>query len=120
MLTVTCETPGTLRAEQRPKPERGRDEVLVRIKRIGVCGTDLHIFSGNQPYLSYPRVMGHELSGIVEEAPADSTLSSGDPVYIVPYLSCGSCHACQFSSVPFASVGPITSTGSPNSLSTIS
>jgi 2-desacetyl-2-hydroxyethyl bacteriochlorophyllide A dehydrogenase len=95
MLTVTCETPGTLRAEQRPKPERGQDEVLVRIKRIGVCGTDLHIFSGNQPYLSYPRVMGHELSGIVEEAPAGGTLSPGDPVYIVPYLSCGSCHACR-------------------------
>ncbi len=95
MLTVTCETPGTLRAEQRPKPERGQDEVLVRIKRIGVCGTDLHIFSCNQPYLSYPRVMGHELSGIVEEAPAGGTLSPGDPVYIVPYISCGSCHACR-------------------------
>ena len=62
-------------------PEQG--EVLVRIKRVGVCGTDLHIFSGNQPYLSYPRVMGHELSGIVEEAPAGSTLAPGDPVYIV-------------------------------------
>jgi threonine dehydrogenase-like Zn-dependent dehydrogenase len=65
MLAITCETPGTLRADQTPKPMRGPSEVLVRIKRVGVCGTDLHIFSGNQPYLSYPRVMGHELSGIV-------------------------------------------------------
>ena len=95
MLAVTCETPGILRADQKPKPVPGQGEVLVRIKRVGVCGTDLHIFSGNQPYLSYPRVMGHELSGIVEEAPAGSTLSPGDPVYIVPYMSCGHCHACR-------------------------
>ena len=78
MLTVTCETPGTLRADHRLKPTRGQGEVLVRIKRVGVCGTDLHIFSGNQPYLSYPRVMGHELSGVVEEAPAGSSLAPGD------------------------------------------
>ena len=66
--TVICETPGTLRAEDRPMPLRGDDEVLLRVKRVGVCGTDLHIFTGNQPYLDYPRVMGHELSGIVERA----------------------------------------------------
>jgi 2-desacetyl-2-hydroxyethyl bacteriochlorophyllide A dehydrogenase len=95
MLAITCETPGILRADQKPKPVPGQGEVLVRIKRVGVCGTDLHIFSGNQPYLSYPRVMGHELSGLVEEAPAGSTLSPGDPVYIVPYMSCGHCHACR-------------------------
>ena len=95
MLTVICETPGTLRAEDRPMPLRGDDEVLLRVKRVGVCGTDLHIFTGNQPYLSYPRVMGHELSGIVEKAPADSPLARGDAVYVMPYLSCGKCIACR-------------------------
>jgi len=95
MLTVICETPGTLRAEDRPMPARGEDEVLLRVKRVGVCGTDLHIYTGNQPYLNYPRVMGHELSGIVEQAPANSGLSSGDPVYVMPYLSCGRCVACR-------------------------
>lgn len=95
MLTVICETPGTLRAEQRPVPERGEGEVLVRVKRVGVCGTDLHIFTGNQPYLNYPRVMGHEFSGIVEKAPPGSRLQAGDTVYVMPYLSCGECIACR-------------------------
>lgn len=95
MLTVVCETPGTLLAQDRPMPERGANEVLLRVKRVGVCGTDLHIFSGKQPYLSYPRVMGHELSGIVEAAPADSALRPGDTVYVMPYLSCGTCIACR-------------------------
>ncbi len=95
MLTVICETPGTLRAESRTEPTRGDGEVLLRVKRVGVCGTDLHIFTGNQPYLQYPRVMGHELSGVVEEAPDGSALKAGDPVYVMPYLSCGTCHACR-------------------------
>ncbi|MDR7151354.1 2-desacetyl-2-hydroxyethyl bacteriochlorophyllide A dehydrogenase [Hydrogenophaga palleronii] len=95
MLTVVCETPGTLLAQDRPMPERGAKEVLLRVKRVGVCGTDLHIFTGKQPYLSYPRVMGHELSGIVEAAPADSALRPGDTVYVMPYLSCGTCIACR-------------------------
>ncbi len=86
MLTVICETPGTLKAEQRDKPARGENEVLLRVKRVGVCGTDLHIFTGNQPYLLYPRVMGHKLS---------SGLKAGDAVYVMPYLSCGKCIACR-------------------------
>ncbi|MEE2976258.1 MAG: zinc-binding alcohol dehydrogenase family protein [Pseudomonadota bacterium] len=95
MLTVVCETPGTLLALDRPVPSPAEGEVLLRVKRVGVCGTDLHIFTGNQPYLSYPRVMGHELSGIVEQAPAGSALSKGDVVYVMPYLSCGHCVACR-------------------------
>ncbi|HEY9105563.1 MAG TPA: zinc-binding alcohol dehydrogenase family protein, partial [Roseateles sp.] len=95
MLTVTCESPGNLVASDRPRPARQPGEVLLRVKRVGVCGTDLHIFTGNQPYLNYPRVMGHELSGVVEEAEADSGLKAGDPVYVMPYLSCGSCIACR-------------------------
>jgi 2-desacetyl-2-hydroxyethyl bacteriochlorophyllide A dehydrogenase len=76
-------------------PERAADEVLLRVKRVGVCGTDLHIFTGNQPYLNYPRVMGHELSGIVEAAPQGGPLQPGDTVYVMPYLSCGDCVACR-------------------------
>ena len=95
MLTVICETPGVLRAEQRAMPTPQADEVLLRVKRVGVCGTDMHIYTGNQPYLQYPRVMGHELSGLVEQAPAGSTLAVGDPVFVMPYLSCGHCVACR-------------------------
>lgn len=92
---VVCEEPGRLALAERPMPEAGPGEVLVRVKRIGVCGTDLHIFTGNQPYLSYPRVMGHELSGIVEAAPAGARVKAGDQVYVMPYLSCGRCIACR-------------------------
>ena len=79
MLTVVCQSPGVLRAEDRPEPVRGDAEVLVRVKRVGVCGTDLHIFSGDQPYLEYPRVMGHEFSGVVADAPAGSRARRGRP-----------------------------------------
>ena len=95
VLTIVCDTPGTLRAEDRPVPTPADGEVLLRVRRVGVCGTDLHIFAGRQPYLSYPRVMGHELSGTVAAAPRGGRLAEGDMVYVMPYLSCGRCVACR-------------------------
>lgn len=95
MLSVICEAPGVLRAQQRDLPVRGSGEVLLRVSRVGICGTDLHIFTGNQPYLKYPRVMGHELSAVVVETEAGSGLAAGDGVYVMPYLSCGHCVACR-------------------------
>lgn len=95
MDVIVCTQPGDLELERRPAPVRGEGEVLVRIRRVGVCGTDMHIFTGNQPYLSYPRVMGHELAGEVVEAPPESALEPGDPVYVIPYIACGQCVACR-------------------------
>ncbi|WP_421696715.1 zinc-binding alcohol dehydrogenase family protein [Aestuariivirga sp.] len=95
MRAVLCRNPGELEIVERPVPARGPGEALVRIRRIGVCGTDMHIYQGNQPYFSYPRVMGHELSGEIVEADAGSALKPGDPVYVVPYLHCGHCIACR-------------------------
>jgi 2-desacetyl-2-hydroxyethyl bacteriochlorophyllide A dehydrogenase len=68
---------------------------LVRIRRVGICGTDYHIFHGNQPYLDYPRVIGHELAGELVTAPAGSALQPGQTVCIEPYLYCGECRACR-------------------------
>ena len=95
MKALICDEPGRLSVIERPVPVRGANEVLVRIRHVGICGTDFHIYAGKHPFLEYPRVMGHELSGTVAEAPSGSTLKKGDPVYIVPYLSCGQCHACR-------------------------
>lgn len=95
MLTIVCDTPGVLTATEREKPAPGPGEALVRIKRIGVCGTDLHIFTGNQPYLSYPRVMGHELAATIVEPAQGSHFQAGDNVSIIPYISCGTCDACR-------------------------
>ena len=95
MKALVCDEPGRLTVVSRPEPVRGEKEVKVRIRHIGICGTDFHIFTGKHPFLDYPRVMGHELSGTVEETPENSRLRAGDPVYIVPYLSCGTCKACR-------------------------
>jgi len=95
MRALLCATPGTLRVEERAEPIPAKGEVLIRIRRAGVCGTDLHIFEGTHPFLAYPRVIGHELAGEVVEAPPGSTLAPGRPVSIIPYLACGACVACR-------------------------
>jgi 2-desacetyl-2-hydroxyethyl bacteriochlorophyllide A dehydrogenase len=68
---------------------------MVRPRRVGLCGTDYHIFEGKHPYLQYPRVMGHELAVEVVEAPADSGIRAGEIFTVNPYISCGHCIACQ-------------------------
>ena len=95
MDVVVCQKPGEVTALRRPVPIPGDGEVLVRVQRVGICGTDMHIVRGTQPYLSYPRVMGHEISGIVEAAPPGAKVRAGDAVYVVPYLSCGQCRPCR-------------------------
>jgi 2-desacetyl-2-hydroxyethyl bacteriochlorophyllide A dehydrogenase len=95
MKTIICDRPGSLSLIDRPEPRPQAHEALLRIRRIGVCGTDYHILGGRQPYLNYPRVMGHELGAEVVEAPAGSGLAPGMTVVVVPYLSCGACRACR-------------------------
>ncbi len=95
MKTLVCQAPGELRMSEVPVPLPAPGEVLLRVRRIGLCGTDMHIFRGTQPFLQYPRVMGHELSGEIVSAPEDSGLDPGDQVYVMPYLSCGHCVACR-------------------------
>jgi 2-desacetyl-2-hydroxyethyl bacteriochlorophyllide A dehydrogenase len=95
MRTLVCAEPGRLTLEDRPVPYTAPGEVLVRVRRVGICGTDYHIYEGNQPFLSYPRVMGHELA---VEVVANETGQGPDPgqlCIVNPYLSCGTCHACR-------------------------
>jgi 2-desacetyl-2-hydroxyethyl bacteriochlorophyllide A dehydrogenase len=95
MKAVLCDRPDTLSVIERPEPKPAAGEALLRVRRVGVCGTDYHILGGRQPYLNYPRVMGHELGAEVVEAPAGSALTPGMTVVVVPYLSCGTCRACR-------------------------
>ena len=77
-----------------PRPKPG--EALVRIRRVGICGTDLHAFQGEQPYFTYPKILGHELCGEIAEIGENSCgLKKGDPVVIIPYVECGKCIACR-------------------------
>ncbi len=99
MKTIVLEQPGLLRlADTTPPNEPGAGQALVRVRRVGVCGTDLHAFKGDQPFLSYPRVLGHELGvevvaiGPVERQPE---LAVGDYCSVNPYLNCGHCSACR-------------------------
>lgn len=95
MKAILCDAPFSLSVVERPAPVRGPDEVLIRVRRVGLCGTDYHIYAGRQPFLEYPRVIGHELAGEVVEAPQGSGLAAGQVVTINPYLPCGSCVACR-------------------------
>jgi 2-desacetyl-2-hydroxyethyl bacteriochlorophyllide A dehydrogenase len=92
---LVCTKPGTLELRQLPPPAREAHQVLVRPRRIGICGTDYHIFEGKHPFLQYPRIMGHELAVEVVEAPASCGFAPGDICAVNPYLSCGTCVACR-------------------------
>jgi len=95
MRAVVCLRPGELALEERPKPARRETDVLVRPRRIGICGTDYHIFEGKHPFLQYPRVMGHELAVETVDVPAGSSIAAGKIYVVNPYLSCGNCIACS-------------------------
>ncbi len=74
----------------------GRGEALVRVHRVGICGTDLHAYRGRQPFFTYPRILGHELGvEVVETGPGVTGLSPGDRCAVEPYINCGQCIACR-------------------------
>jgi len=79
-----------------PVPEIGPAHVLVRVARIGICGSDIHVWHGRHPYTSYPVVQGHEVSGTVAEVGAEVTgLREGELVTIRPQVVCGRCGPCR-------------------------
>ena len=78
-----------------PVPNPGPDQVLVKIKKIGVCGSDIHVFHGTHPYTAYPVTQGHEVSGqIVELGEYVQELQVGQRVTIEPQIFCGRCYPC--------------------------
>ena len=93
--TLVCSAPGTLVVESRPAPVPAEGEALVRPRRVGICGTDYHIFEGKHPFLAYPRVMGHELAVEVVAVPPGSPFAPGEICAVNPYLSCGVCRTCR-------------------------
>jgi 2-desacetyl-2-hydroxyethyl bacteriochlorophyllide A dehydrogenase len=96
MRQIVLEGPGQFLDRQVPRPMPMTGEALVRIHRVGVCGTDFHAFAGRQPLITFPRVLGHEIACEVAEAPAnDRGIRPGDRCAIEPYLSCKQCHACR-------------------------
>jgi 2-desacetyl-2-hydroxyethyl bacteriochlorophyllide A dehydrogenase len=95
MRIIVCEEPGKMALSHREKPEIKEGYAQIRIRRIGVCGTDLHAFEGTQPYFNYPRILGHELSGELVEPNGAMGFKKGEIVTFIPYFNCGVCIACR-------------------------
>lgn len=96
MQQIVLETPGKFIAREVDEVVAAPGEALVRIGRIGVCGTDLHAFAGRQPFFSYPRVLGHELGVEIVSTPAnDQGIAAGDRCAVEPYFACGNCRPCS-------------------------
>jgi 2-desacetyl-2-hydroxyethyl bacteriochlorophyllide A dehydrogenase len=94
MKSIVCIRPGTFQAEEREHPKVIPGFSIVKIRQIGICGTDLNAFKGVQPYFSYPRVLGHELAAEYVKGDAPG-FSKGDLLTIIPYKYCGNCFACR-------------------------
>ena len=96
MRALSLDAPGKIRMVSLSNPPLpGPAEALIRIREVGVCGTDYHAFHGNQPFFTYPRILGHELGvEIVAVGTEVLHLAKGDACAVRPYLSCGSCPAC--------------------------
>lgn len=96
MRTLVLEQPGHVALiDTPPPPAPGPGQALVRVHRVGVCGTDIHAFGGHQPFFTYPRILGHELGvEVLAVGEAVSNVAPGDRAAVEPYLNCGSCAAC--------------------------
>ena len=97
MKAVKIEKPGEVGVVTLEKPVPGPGEALIKVMSAGICGSDIGAFRGSNVLVSYPRVIGHELAGILESIPEDNPkgFKVGDKVIVDPYLYCGSCYPCS-------------------------
>ena len=95
MKTLICTTPGQFKYAEAEKPLLQKGQAIIKIKRIGICGTDLHAFEGTQPFFNYPRILGHELSGELIAIDGSTAFKIGEAVTFIPYFNCGKCIACK-------------------------
>jgi L-iditol 2-dehydrogenase len=88
--------PGEIEYREIPLPQLQPNEVLIQVRRIGICGSDIHVFHGQHPYTSYPVVQGHEVSGIISQVgKLVKFLSEADLVVFMPQVTCGECYPCR-------------------------
>ena len=96
MLQQVMTAPGVIEFREVPTPQPGPGEVLVKIQKIGICGSDIHVYHGEHPFTSYPVTQGHEVSGEVAALGEKVTgLSLGQKVTIQPQVVCGKCWPCR-------------------------
>jgi 2-desacetyl-2-hydroxyethyl bacteriochlorophyllide A dehydrogenase len=97
MKALFITAPGKTEMREIARPEPGRGEVRVRVRYLGYCGSDLNTFRGLNPLVSYPRVPGHEVAGVIDAVGAEVSpaFAPGTSVLVVPYTNCGTCSACR-------------------------
>lgn len=95
MLELVCTTPFEWKYQESESPKLKDGMAILKIKQVGICGTDLHAFEGTQPFFSYPRILGHEFVGEIVEISSGSNIPIGAFVSVIPYNSCGKCVACR-------------------------
>ncbi|MBF7097287.1 zinc-binding alcohol dehydrogenase family protein [Alkalibacter sp. M17DMB] len=97
MKAVQVTEPKKIQIVEVDKPEiKNQDEVMIRVKVAGICGSDVHIYHGTNPMATYPRIIGHEFAGEIVEIGNDVTkVSVGDRVVGEPIFYCGECYACK-------------------------
>jgi 2-desacetyl-2-hydroxyethyl bacteriochlorophyllide A dehydrogenase len=95
MKTLVCIKPGEFEYREADAPLAKPGQSIIKIRRIGICGTDLHAFEGTQPYFEYPRILGHELAGDLVDLDQAPGFQPGEAVTIIPYFNCGQCIACR-------------------------
>lgn len=97
MQAAVLTRPGLLELVERPEePDPGPGEVLVAVRRVGICGTDYHAFAGEQNFVTYPCILGHELAvEVLATGPGADRVAVGETCAVLPYVSCGTCAACR-------------------------
>jgi len=95
MKVLVCSKPGLLEYRDQLAPVLTKGHAIIKIRRIGICGTDLHAWEGTQPYFSYPRILGHELAADMVEADGTVDFVPGEALTFIPYFSCKKCIACR-------------------------
>lgn len=96
MQAAIFEAPYALKLAERPRPEPGPGEALVAVRAAGLCAGDLYIYLGKNPYVSYPRIGGHEISGeVVALGPGAAGPAPGTRVVVEPFIGCGRCYPCR-------------------------
>ncbi|MGE5221886.1 MAG: zinc-dependent alcohol dehydrogenase [Omnitrophica WOR_2 bacterium] len=96
MQQAVMTSPGKIEFHEVEKPEPAPGQVLLKIERIGVCGSDIHVYHGVHPYTGYPVVQGHEVSGVIAGVGAGvEGFSAGDRVVFMPQVTCGKCYPCR-------------------------
>lgn len=96
MLQQVMTAPGVIEFNEVDVPAIGEEQVLVKIMKIGICGSDIHVYHGEHPFTSYPVTQGHEVSGeIVEVGDKVTEFTVGQKVTIQPQVVCGECYPCR-------------------------